>query len=488
MRLSFLTAHVTVEAVIAGKSVGGSYNNIVAPPSHVSTVASSLKIWGALDTMAKDSETPSLEDKTQDATEVVMGAAQNVALDAVESLGDPKTVGTAFVTQTIGAIPIKYKGKEWMLTEEDFEILEEAHLELKGIDMAWADSFEANLERLDKVKELEAQIKELEKELAKREAKVKSMLKDSLVDNCKDGKKDKCDFEHLNLCKNEKDCDYIGRYWYGNQCNENPEEDTSAGDTSVGEFDCPIPKGAKHSVTSYSWGCYDYWKINGNYVGPFQSWSDTEKTKKHEFICYNAEGKKHGVCWKWYEDGTLNFELNYKDGKLQVYRRLDEDGTLRIEKNYKDDKLQLREWDEDGTLEYEKNYKDDKLHGVLRGWDEDGTLEYEWNYKDGKLHGVHRRWYEDGTLRIEKNYKDDKLHGVLREWDEDGTLEYEWNYKDGKKHGVCRKWWSGELTSENNYKDGKKHGVCKEWSVNGKLTRECNYEEGKCVSCVHGHC
>ena len=188
MRLSFLTAHVTVEAVIAGKSVGDSYNNIVAPPSHVSTVASSLKIWGALDTIAKDSETPSLEDDTQDATEVVMGAGVNVALDAVEGLGDPKTVGTAFVTQTIGAIPIKYKGKEWMLTEEDFEILEEAHLELKWIDKAWADSFEANLERLDKVKELEAQVKELEKELAKWEAEEKNRVAESLVSACKERK------------------------------------------------------------------------------------------------------------------------------------------------------------------------------------------------------------------------------------------------------------------------------------------------------------
>lgn len=384
MRLSFLTAHVTVEAVIAGKSVGDSYNNIVAPPSHVSAAASSLKIMSALDTMAKDSETPSLEDDTQDATEVVKGAGANVVLDAVESLGDAKTVGAAFVTQTIGAIPIKYKGKEWMLTEEDFEILEEEHLELKRIDMAWADSFKANLVRMKDIKKLEAQVKELEKELAEREAKVKSMLKDSLVANCKDGKKEKCDFEHLNLCKNEKDCDYIGRYWYGNQCNENPEEDASGGDTSAGEFDCPIPTGARHIVGSY----HDSWEISVNKVGPYQTWYNTEKTKKHLFICYNAEGKRHGVDRVWYEDGTLAHEGNGKDGKL---------------------------------------------HGVQRLWRRDGTLLSEINYKDGKFHGVHRAWwYEDGTLKSEYNYKDGGFHGVQRRWSEDGTLMSECIYENGK--------------------------------------------------------
>jgi hypothetical protein len=243
MRLSFLTAHVTAEAVIAGKSLvgtpkdpGGSYGNIFtstraasAGAQAASEAASVIKIISALDTIAKDSETPSLEDDTQDATEVVMGAGVNVALDAVESLGDPKTVGTAFVTQTIGAIPIKYKGKEWMLTDEDFEILEEAHLELKWIDKAWADSFEANLERLDKVKELEAKIKELEKELAEREAEEKNRVKASLVDSCKNEKKEKCDFEHLNLCKNEKDCEDAGGYWYNNQCNK--EEKARGGST-----------------------------------------------------------------------------------------------------------------------------------------------------------------------------------------------------------------------------------------------------------------
>jgi antitoxin component YwqK of YwqJK toxin-antitoxin module len=356
------------------------------------------------------------------------------------------------------------------LTSEEIGILREQHLKNKEIDKAWADSFEANLERLDNVKELEAQIKELEKELAKWEAEEKNRVKASLVDNCKDEKKEKCDFEHLNLCKNEKDCDYIGRYWYGNQCNENPEEDTSEEDTSEedtsdGEFNCPIPEGAKHMVEYKK----DYWVMPNTIkrVGPSQEWYDIEKTKKHRFRCYNIEGERHGVSKWWYEDGTPEYEWNYKDGKFHGVSK---------------------GWREDGTPEYERNYKDGKNHGVGKSWREDGTPEYEWNYKDGKKHGVCKRWYEDGTPMDDWNYKDGKRHGVCKRWYEDGTPMDDWNYKDGKNHGVCKRWYEDGSKSECNYKDGKKHGVCKSWDANGKLRSECNYEEDKCVSCDPGHC
>ena len=206
-------------------------------------------------------------------------------------------------------------------------------------------------------------------------------------DQCNMDPENKCDFEHLNLCKNEKDCDYIGRYWYDNQCNENPEKDTSAGDTSGGEFDCPIPipKGAKHIVTDYE----DYWVRSADYyptrynaVGPYKKWYDKEKTKKREFACRN-----NGVTMGWYEDGTLTSVANYKDGKL---------------------------------------------HGVLMRWYKDGTPHFEYNYKDGKKHGVQRNWHEDGTLWTEYNYKEGKLHGVQKMWGKNGTL-YETIYENGKQ-------------------------------------------------------
>ena len=213
--------------------------------------------------------------------------------------------------------------------------------------------------------------------------------------------KEECDDEHLNLCDNEKECGDAGGYWYNNQCNVNPEEDTSDG-----EFNCPIPNEASHIVENY----IEYWSTPNGFVGPWYSWYDRGKTKKYRFYCYNIDGELHGVSKMWYEDGTPKGECHYKEGKR---------------------------------------------HGVCKSWYEDGTPKYESNFKDGKIHGVSKWWYEDGTLKYEDNYKDGKRHGVCKEWHEDGTLKYEDNCKDGKRHGVCKQWTvNGKLISECNYEEG----------------------------------
>ena len=320
---------------------------------------------------------------------------------------------------------------------------------------------------------------------------------------------EECDDEHLNLCDSEKECGDAGGYWYNNQCNVNPEEDTSDG-----EFYCPIPipNEASHIVEDYE----EYWWTPNGFVGPRYTWYDMEKTKKYCFFCYNIEGERHGLAKVWYEDGPLSCEWNYKDGKDHgVCKGWWKDGTPQYERNYKDGKEHgvCKGWYEDGTLDTEDNYKDGKEHGVFKGWWKDGTpqsernykdgkeqgvskswyadgtLSCEWNNKDGKKHGVSKSWYEDGTPEYEDNYKDGKEHGVCKGWWKDGTPQYERNYKDGKEHGVCKGWWKdGTLKYEDNNKDGKKHGVCKMWSDSGKLISECNYEEDKCVSCVLGRC
>jgi antitoxin component YwqK of YwqJK toxin-antitoxin module len=152
----------------------------------------------------------------------------------------------------------------------------------------------------------------------------------------------------------------------------------------------------KTLLTDYSEYWIEYWVTPNGFVGPYYSWYDREKTKKHSFSCYNIEGEQHGLAKMWYEDGTLHTEQNYKDGEFQ---------------------------------------------GVWRMWYEDGTPQFEDNYKDGKLHGVSKCWYYDGTLNYEHNYKDGKLHGVCKRWDKDGKIHRECNYEEGNcvscVHGRC---------------------------------------------------
>jgi hypothetical protein len=196
MRLSFLTVHTTWEAYQGGKSLfgtpkapGGSYVNLFTTPSNLAAGGSVLKITDTYKSMAPPESTALAKD-TQRITKLVDvdTVSKNVAYEALETLADPTKVGVTLVTGVIDAVPIPHKAKDWKLTDDDFNILREEHLEMKRIGKAITKSNKVHLERQDKVRELKAQIKELEKELAEWEAKEKSRVADRLVFTCKERK------------------------------------------------------------------------------------------------------------------------------------------------------------------------------------------------------------------------------------------------------------------------------------------------------------
>lgn len=420
-RLSFLTVHTMYEAREVGKSLfgkpaspGGAYGNLFTAPSLLSATGSALKIINTYKAMAP-AESSALANNSQGIIKVLDDATLNIALETVESLGDPKKIAVEVINQIMKAAPIPTSANEWKLTEDDFNILRAEHLKNKELDKTIAKSYRVNLERNNKVKELEIRIKGLKIELAEREANEKSRVKDFLVDNCKNREEgeeeepedEECDSEHLCLCDNENDCMTAGGYWYDDQCN-NLKEDTSAG-----EFNCTIPAGAEHIVTELGEGWYiaDSKTKKERYVGPYRMWYDKEKTKKESFICRDAEGRTQGISIGWYEDGTLKSELYYKDGKIEGVRR---------------------QWYKDGLLRSEYNYKDGKKDGVYRKFHKrTETLYMEYNYKDGKKGGVYKEWHIGGTLVIEGNYKDDKKEGVWKKWHRDGTFRSECIYENG---------------------------------------------------------
>ena len=58
-------------------------------------------------------------------------------------------------------------------------------------------------------------------------------------------------------------------------------------------------------------------------------------------------------------------------------------------------------WYDNGQINYEENYKDGKRHGLYKRWYENGQVMYEYNYKDGKHHGLYKRWYDNGQINYE---------------------------------------------------------------------------------------
>ena len=92
----------------------------------------------------------------------------------------------------------------------------------------------------------------------------------------------------------------------------------------------------------------------------------------------------------------------------------------------------VKSYYENGNLEAEGNFKDGKLEGLGKEYYENGNLKGEKNYKDGKLEGLSKAYYDNGNLKAEVNFKDDKPEGLFKVYYENGNLGVEINFKDGK--------------------------------------------------------
>ena len=115
--------------------------------------------------------------------DTIAGKAKNVglstALDAMESIGDPVTVATTLIAesvkQTFGSADI---------TPEEIEILKTQHLKNNLLDDIVQESYRKNRERRLKAEALKAENETLKVQLIELENKEKDRTREKLVDAC----------------------------------------------------------------------------------------------------------------------------------------------------------------------------------------------------------------------------------------------------------------------------------------------------------------
>jgi len=88
---------------------------------------------------------------------------------------------------------------------------------------------------------------------------------------------------------------------------------------------------------------------------------------------------------------------------------------------------------ENGQLQYESNYKDGKKDGLMKRWYKNGSVHYEKNYKDGEMDGLQKLFHKNGQLDMRGNYTDGERDGVFKYYSENGQLKYEKKYKNGER-------------------------------------------------------
>lgn len=227
-----------------------------------------------------------------------------------------------------------------------------------------------------------------------------------------------------------------------------------------------------------------------------------------------------GKCKSWYEDNSLEREVDFVDGKehgaSKTYYRLEKDtSTVKTEKVDDgrrrmpgDKKEKVTEPEEvkgklqslttfsmgvpEGTWEYyypngNMAWKNTYIAGVKNGrWTwyfENGNPKKVETYTDNMKNGPYITYYEgkDSTFRkSEINYKMGKLDGSYKLFYDNGQVKSEEKYKEDKVDGESLMYYeNAQLAVQQKFKNGIPDGDWKEWYDNGQERKNEKFVNGK---------
>ncbi|HEX3053450.1 MAG TPA: hypothetical protein VHP83_22510 [Aggregatilineaceae bacterium] len=145
--------------------------------------------------------------------------------------------------------------------------------------------------------------------------------------------------------------------------------------------------------------------------------TETQETGEKLKAVYLIDGQEVGVrCWD--PSGALTMEFGVKDGAIHgLYRTWYENGQVEQESTYYEGKEhgETKQYDENGVQigSYMMNYGT----GLDLWFEEAGVLSEEREYRDGHRHGYERWWCGDNqTVCAESHFWNDIEHGIFRQW------------------------------------------------------------------------
>ena len=159
-----------------------------------------------------------------------------------------------------------------------------------------------------------------------------------------------------------------------------------------------------------------------------------------------------GTGTEFYDNGKLEFEGEYLNGKMHGKG-----------KEYYDTKSNI-------------TYQLKNGNGVVKEYDNYGVLLFEGEYLNGEKNGKGKEYNNYGELLFEGEYLNNKKHGKGKEY---GNLKFEGEYFQGKRWNgngcednfsgeyLNGKWWNGRgKTSETFEYDRSEHGTAyKKWKI-----------------------
>lgn len=233
---------------------------------------------------------------------------------------------------------------------------------------------------------------------------------------------------------------------------------------------------------------YEFQGIGNMKNGKMIGYWETYNPKKGFLLSkgsLNEEEKKEGQ-WTWYyENGNIQEEGNFKNGKLDgIQKFYFDNGQLKYSVEYKDGKAdgEYKLYNKNGALIEHKFFKEDKLDGIYKSFYDVGEkyTNYIIPYKNDKIDGKVEQYYANGVKSLEVTFAEGKKTGEEKEYYKNGKPYATTIYEDGVANGKFISYYTnGKTKTEGLLKEGEREGVWKFYHKNGKVETECTYVKGK---------
>jgi len=188
---------------------------------------------------------------------------------------------------------------------------------------------------------------------------------------------------------------------------------------------------------------------------------------------------------KYYESSALQFEYNYRNGKLHgLTKEYYETGELKAEYEYRTNKLiAKKEFRRDGNLEYELKYEDGKKIEKEKKYYSTGELFREHTLRNGKIEGLQIDYYQNGQKKAERHYVNGQRDGRAKGYHMNGKVQGDWLFKNGEPVSASLFYSTGEkwLVHTDFDKKGRLNGTSKEYDKKGMLMALRYYEDNEMV-------
>jgi len=150
----------------------------------------------------------------------------------------------------------------------------------------------------------------------------------------------------------------------------------------------------------------------------------------------DAKGKKQGEWKKYYDNGLVRYQGQFKDDKpYGTFNYYYETGKPSIIMNYDGNIARTIAFYDEGKLKAKGNYVNQKKDSIWNYYSSAGYKISEELYVNGLRQGKVVNFFEDGKIAEEKEFVNDFEDGEWIQYYEDGKIRMKATYKKGSLEG-----------------------------------------------------